>query len=232
MLCRCDIYSTHLKEAGFRNLYTLEGGVQRYLAERGSHGWQGSLFTFDSRMAITAGGCGASTLIHLCCITLATCTSRGLADGLQSHQAVSLATDGHTSYVLVLTSYELAEGQLGQGSPAAAACLHCGEPAQLPHINCANIDCNDLFLTCPSCRVRVSLFSGLSLLTVSCAAPEHSWTPRSCPRKPAAVISHHVLPAGALQRLLQRGVRLQRTTLPAASDAGRLCTLARPARGP
>jgi predicted sulfurtransferase len=25
---RCDIYSTFLKNKGFRNLYTLEGGVQ------------------------------------------------------------------------------------------------------------------------------------------------------------------------------------------------------------
>ena len=52
---RCDVYSTHLKSVGFQRLYTLEGGVQRYLAQQGPEGWQGSLFVFDSRMAIEPG---------------------------------------------------------------------------------------------------------------------------------------------------------------------------------
>ena len=56
---RCDIYSTHLKRLGFQRLYTLEGGVQRFLAEQGPRGWDGSLFVFDDRMFIS-GGPGAA----------------------------------------------------------------------------------------------------------------------------------------------------------------------------
>lgn len=49
---RCDIYSTVLKKHGFENLYTLEGGVQKYFKEKGDELWEGSLFVFDGRMAI------------------------------------------------------------------------------------------------------------------------------------------------------------------------------------
>ena len=49
---RCDVYSTVLKQQGYKNLYTLEGGVQNYLAKAGGDHWKGSLFVFDGRMAI------------------------------------------------------------------------------------------------------------------------------------------------------------------------------------
>jgi len=39
--------------------------------------------------------------------------------------------------------------------PAAAPCQMCGGCAELPHANCANIDCNKLFLACPACKVRL-----------------------------------------------------------------------------
>lgn len=39
--------------------------------------------------------------------------------------------------------------------PAAAPCQMCGGRAELPHANCANIDCNKLFLACPACKVCV-----------------------------------------------------------------------------
>ena len=52
---RCDIYSTHLRRQGFDQLYTLEGGVQRYLNQLGSDRWKGSLFVFDGRLAIPPG---------------------------------------------------------------------------------------------------------------------------------------------------------------------------------
>ncbi len=42
-----------------RNLYTLEGGVHRYLAQEGGSAWDGSLFVFDDRLAVPAGGSGA-----------------------------------------------------------------------------------------------------------------------------------------------------------------------------
>jgi predicted sulfurtransferase len=51
---RCDVYSAVLKEQGFTNLYTLRGGVQAYLDEFGSDGWEGHLFVFDARLAMTA----------------------------------------------------------------------------------------------------------------------------------------------------------------------------------
>lgn len=38
---------------------------------------------------------------------------------------------------------------------SAAPCYCCGQPASLPHLNCANIDCNRLFLACPSCQVFI-----------------------------------------------------------------------------
>ncbi|KAK9837225.1 hypothetical protein WJX84_006302 [Apatococcus fuscideae] len=98
---RCDIYSTHLRQQGFEQLYTLEGGVQRYLNQLGSDNWDGSLFVFDGRLAIPPG--------------------------------------------------DAARGSL----PAAQGCALCGSPAQLPHLNCSNVDCNRLFLACPSCQVEM-----------------------------------------------------------------------------
>ena len=52
---RCDIYSTILRQKGYNNLYSLEGGVAKYLREKGSDHWEGSLFTFDDRIAIAPG---------------------------------------------------------------------------------------------------------------------------------------------------------------------------------
>lgn len=53
---RCDVYSTFLRQRGYSQLYTLEGGVQAYLRQQGGQHWKGSLFVFDGRMAIPAGG--------------------------------------------------------------------------------------------------------------------------------------------------------------------------------
>ncbi|KAL3137311.1 hypothetical protein ABBQ32_006851 [Trebouxia sp. C0010 RCD-2024] len=92
---RCDVYSAHLRDKGFTNLYTLEGGIQNYLMQEGHDMWDGSLFVFDGRMAVPSGD------------------------------------PGH-------------EGRL----VAAAPCANCGQAASLPHMNCANIDCNKLFLAC------------------------------------------------------------------------------------
>ncbi len=55
---RCDVYSTFLRQKGFNNLYTLEGGVQNYLRQAGSEHWNGSLFVFDGRMALPADNPG------------------------------------------------------------------------------------------------------------------------------------------------------------------------------
>lgn len=49
---RCDVYSAYLKQKGFKNLYTLEGGIQNYMRKEGLDHWNGSLYVFDGRMAI------------------------------------------------------------------------------------------------------------------------------------------------------------------------------------
>jgi predicted sulfurtransferase len=38
---------------------------------------------------------------------------------------------------------------------AAAPCALCGGTAQLPHTNCANIDCNKLFMACEGCKTTL-----------------------------------------------------------------------------
>lgn len=36
-------------------------------------------------------------------------------------------------------------------------CSLCGSPdSQLPHVNCANVDCNELFIACAACKARFS----------------------------------------------------------------------------
>lgn len=45
---------------GFKNLYTLEKGIQNYMKKKGTDLWEGSLFVFDGRMAIRPG-------VHLPC---------------------------------------------------------------------------------------------------------------------------------------------------------------------
>lgn len=49
---RCDVYSAYLKKKGFKNLYTLEGGIQNYMRQEGLDHWNGSLYVFDGRMAV------------------------------------------------------------------------------------------------------------------------------------------------------------------------------------
>jgi len=101
---RCDIYSVALREQGFTNLYTLEGGVANYLRTEGGDLWNGSLFVFDSRMAVPG---------------------------------------------------DLREGSTRELS-AAVPCQLCGSPNPAPpHLNCANIDCNKLFIACGECKQRL-----------------------------------------------------------------------------
>ncbi|XP_068640452.1 rhodanese-like domain-containing protein 8, chloroplastic isoform X2 [Aristolochia californica] len=49
---RCDVYSTILRQRGFKNLYTLKGGVSYYLQREGPDEWVGNLFVFDSRLSL------------------------------------------------------------------------------------------------------------------------------------------------------------------------------------
>ncbi|XVF09328.1 hypothetical protein REPUB_Repub07fG0083100 [Reevesia pubescens] len=60
---RCDVYSTILRQQGFQNLYTLEGGVSHYLKTEGPVKWVGNLFTFDSRLSLPPSAYNHGTLI-------------------------------------------------------------------------------------------------------------------------------------------------------------------------
>lgn len=100
---RCEMYSAKLKQEGFKNVYQLKGGVERYLRECGPEHWNGALFTFDARLAVASDG-------------------------------VTPASDAPDEEV----------GNM--------ECYVCGgKRARAPHRNCANVDCNRLFLVCSGC---------------------------------------------------------------------------------
>ncbi|KAL9224786.1 hypothetical protein vseg_000789 [Gypsophila vaccaria] len=105
---RCDVYSTILRQKGYKNLYTLKGGVSHYLEKEGPERWIGNLFVFDSRLSLPPSTFKPG--VH---------TSNG------GHDAA------HNKY---------------------ARCYICGSQVhELRHRNCANIDCNLLFLCCRNC---------------------------------------------------------------------------------
>lgn len=100
---RCEFYSEALKQQGFKEVYQLDGGIERYLREVGNNHWNGALFTFDDRLA--------------------------------------LAPDGKTPAI------EADDPDVQQ-----LQCFCCFEyKAQAPHRNCANPDCNRLYLCCNEC---------------------------------------------------------------------------------
>nr|CAD1819050.1 unnamed protein product [Ananas comosus var. bracteatus] len=106
---RCDVYSTILRQKGFRNLYTLSGGVSNYLKSEGPAEWLGNLFVFDSRLSLPPS------------------TYNPEKDSEGEPQLVSEST------------------MLGK-------CYICGSQLlDFRHRNCANLDCNRLFLCCSSC---------------------------------------------------------------------------------
>ena len=50
---RCEILSAVMIENGFKEVYQLEGGIVKYGKKYGDKGlWEGSLYTFDGRMAV------------------------------------------------------------------------------------------------------------------------------------------------------------------------------------
>ncbi|EOY21653.1 Rhodanese/Cell cycle control phosphatase superfamily protein isoform 2 [Theobroma cacao] len=107
---RCDVYSTILRQQGFQNLYTVEGGVSHYLKTEGPVKWVGNLFTFDSRLSLPPSTYNEETLIE------ASMTQQALEND------------------------------------KFAKCYVCGsQVSELRHRNCANLDCNLLFLCCANC---------------------------------------------------------------------------------
>lgn len=131
---RCDIYSAHLRQKGFTNLYTLEGGVHSYFNQVGGRGWEGSLFVFDARMAVAPK-----------------------SDDSSSSDLGSSSSDASSSSSSA-AALEEEEGEEEEDEallPAAAPCLLCGGRASLPHLNCSNIDCNRLFISCRACASKL-----------------------------------------------------------------------------
>ncbi|XP_022736824.1 rhodanese-like domain-containing protein 8, chloroplastic [Durio zibethinus] len=107
---RCDVYSTILRQQGFQNLYTLEGGVSHYLKTEGPVKWVGNLFTFDSRLS--------------------------LPPSAYNHEGIIKAST---------TQHAFDSDRFGK-------CYVCGsQVSELRHRNCANPDCNFLFLCCANC---------------------------------------------------------------------------------
>lgn len=50
---RCEVLSAVMKNRGFKEVYQIQGGIVRYGRKYGDDGlWEGSLYTFDSRMAL------------------------------------------------------------------------------------------------------------------------------------------------------------------------------------
>ncbi|KZV34780.1 rhodanese-like domain-containing protein 8, chloroplastic-like [Dorcoceras hygrometricum] len=105
---RCDVYSAILRQRGFKNLYTLSGGVSHYLETEGSVGWVGNLFVFDGRLSL-------SPFTY----------KPEISSDLRKKQEVS---------------------------HSFAKCYTCAaQVSELRHRNCANLDCNLLFLCCLKC---------------------------------------------------------------------------------
>ena len=85
------------RKKGFKNLYSLMGGVAKYLKEEGASQWNGRLFVFDSRLAVPP-------------------------------------------------AFYHGESEDTDSSSTIARCLTCGSVVEPVHRNCANLDCNNLYL--------------------------------------------------------------------------------------
>ncbi|PNY15232.1 rhodanese-like domain-containing protein chloroplastic-like [Trifolium pratense] len=109
---RCDVYSTILRQHGFQNLYTLQGGVSNYIKNEGPAEWIGNLFVFDSRLSLPP------PVYHP-----------------QANTEVGTPTPTSVS-----------------SDDKFAKCYICNSGvSELRHRNCANLDCNLLFLCCKKC---------------------------------------------------------------------------------
>ncbi|KAJ7542702.1 hypothetical protein O6H91_09G007400 [Diphasiastrum complanatum] len=123
---RCDVYSVILRQKGFRHLYSLKGGVSQYLKEQGPQKWVGNLFVFDSRLAIPPFSCGSATSIDH-----------------YEDEDMSSRREKICDELAVSSNLDFAK------------CKLCGEEVtQIRHRNCANLDCNCLYLSCVDCVDR------------------------------------------------------------------------------
>jgi len=78
---RCEILSSVMINRGFKEVYQIDGGIVKYGKKFGDRGlWEGSLYTFDARMALdfspetkvigTCEKCGESTKQFYNCATV------------------------------------------------------------------------------------------------------------------------------------------------------------------
>jgi UPF0176 protein len=93
---RCEYFSSHMVQEGFKDVNQLDGGVINYGNVVGGDGWLGKLFVFDDRMAVDISKIKSSPL---------------------------------------------------------AQCLYCKKPEDC-YYNCANMDCNALFIACTQCYIE------------------------------------------------------------------------------
>ena len=93
---RCEVFSPMMKEAGFKQIFQLKGGVIRYGKEVGNAFFRGKLFVFDDRLVIP------------------------ISD---------------------------------EPSEPIAKCLHCSCKIDRVY-NCANMECNALFVSCRNCALE------------------------------------------------------------------------------
>lgn len=49
---RCEKAAPYMIEAGFDDVYQLDGGILKYFEECGSEGWEGECFVFDKRVGV------------------------------------------------------------------------------------------------------------------------------------------------------------------------------------
>jgi UPF0176 protein len=49
---RCEKAALWMQDAGFANVYQLDGGILDYFEQVGAEGWRGECFVFDARVAL------------------------------------------------------------------------------------------------------------------------------------------------------------------------------------
>lgn len=110
-----NVVSSLCRQRGFKNLYTLKGGVSNYLKEEGARKWAGNLFVFDSRLAVSPN------------------------DYHVKETAEEVPFEPNTAEEMDCAN--------SHASQEFARCRLCGDPIAEPrHRNCANLDCNLLYM--------------------------------------------------------------------------------------
>ncbi|GJP36018.1 hypothetical protein CLOM_g20559 [Closterium sp. NIES-68] len=201
---RCDVYSALLRQQGYKRLYTLEGGVARYMREEGGKHWNGRLFVFDSRLAVPPRDYQVGGKV------------------LQVVEEEGLERVG-----------EVVGGVMGMGlgegeeEEERVGCQMCGGPLEeVKHRNCANSDCNALILVCAACAHAMK---GACSAECACAPrlrpflarPEpyqrlHTYLPSAPPPRPPGYVSRR-----ALKRRARKARRLAEAARGQATGEGR-----------